>query len=146
MRCIIDDAAGHESDAEIEQDNRQHPGAKGALEAFRQFVTILNAENKQDPDQPKQRARCARGRFVATLNQKAGNQTRMRTLNYGQVTRHYTRDTCGYPKHHELCRAIKLFNPRADYPKAVHVNQDVRQIYVDEDGRDETPILMLVMN
>src|SRR6266446_8494337 len=111
MRRIIDNAARHKSNSEIEEDDRQHAGAKGALESFGQFVAILNAENKQHADQAKQSTRGSRRRVVAGFDQKTSDHAWMRTGNHGQVTRQYAGNSGNYPKHYELCRAIKFLDP-----------------------------------
>src|SRR5258708_25027986 len=94
MRRIVDDAARHKSNSEIQQDDRQHASAKGALEAFRQFVAILNAINKKHSDQAKKSTRGSRRRDVDGLVPETSDHARMPLRTDRQVTRQSASQPC----------------------------------------------------
>src|SRR6266851_4033168 len=98
MRRVVDNAARHKSNSQVEQDDRYHPSAKGTLETLRQLVAILYSENKQHPDQTEEGARCSRRRTVTGLDQKTSDQAGMRTGNHCQVTRQHAGNSSSDPK------------------------------------------------
>src|SRR5712692_3340054 len=147
MCRVVDEPPAEKTDAEIQQDHRQQARAKYALETFGQFAPVLQAENKQYADQSEQSTGRARRRdLVSGLDQEASDQTRMRAGNHRQVTCQHAANAGRNPEHDKLGRAVKLLDPRADHPKAVHVNEHVRQIDVNKNRRNEAPKLMIVMD
>src|SRR5262245_24493855 len=53
VRRVADKAATKKADKQVDKDDRQHAGAKHALEAFRQLMTKFDPEDEQNTDQSK---------------------------------------------------------------------------------------------
>src|SRR6266436_252641 len=83
---------------------------------------------------------------VTGLDQKTSDQTGMRTGNHCQVTCQHPGNAGSDPKDYELCRAVEFLDPWADDPEAIHIHQDMQQIDMNKNWRNEPPILMPVMN
>ena len=146
MRGIIDEAAQHVADEKIEHNHRQQAGAKRALKSFRQLTTKLDAKNKENSNQPEERARSSRRGSVDSFENETCDRTSAPAGPDSEITRDYAAHSGYYPKHYKLRRTIKLLNIRTDNPKAVHVHDEMQQVDVKEHGRDETPPLMLRLN
>ena len=80
MCRIIDHATAQVPDEEIDNDHRQHAGAKSALESFRQLMTKLDPKNKENADQSKERARRSRRRNVVSLEKKTTETAQLACL------------------------------------------------------------------
>ena len=143
MRGVIYEAATDVTDEEIEQDDRQQSRPESAFETFRQFMPELDAENEEHADQTEERARCARRRPIFRSEQEASDRADSQLRPHTQITRHDTCHTRHHPQHDELGRAVEPLDIRANHPQAVHVDEQVSQADVNENGRDEAPPFVL---
>src|ERR1051325_4299538 len=144
MRRVVYEPAPQKPYEEIERDHRQEPGAESTLEAFRQFVPKFYAEDEEHPDEPKERARCARRRIIGGLEKKTIHGVNVHLRPHGQVACGDSGDAGHDPEDDKLRRAVKLLDVWADHPERVHIDEQMRQADVNKDRRHEPPPLMVI--
>ena len=98
MRRVVDHPAADKPDRQVQENDRQHAGAKRSLETFGQFVTVFKAEDEQYANQTEQCSRGADRWIVVALDQEPGNHPRMRSGNYREIAGRDAGDSSHYPK------------------------------------------------
>ena len=87
MGGIINEAASHVSDNQVQHDHRQQASAKCTPKPFGQLVTKLDPKNKKHSNQPEQRAGGSGRRAVSGFENEARHRADSQARSNSQITR-----------------------------------------------------------